>query len=188
MIEPQYLYSRLTPKTVSELVMCHYDISMINSSVFYVFGLHDNYLIQTDDEKYFVRIYRGDWRSADEINFELDLLNYLKGKDQPISSPIRTKQHGLSFEFNCPEGKRLGAVFSYAAGEPLAQEIAKHEAQRLGRCIANIHKQTKDFNSVYERTKLDSALLVKRSLRVIEPFLTTQQKCYLDSVQKNGCG
>lgn len=184
MIEPQYLYSRFTPQTVTELVMYHYDIPMINSCVFYVFGLHDNYLIETSEGKFFVRIYRAEWRTPEEIQFELDLLDYLKDNEQPVSSPLQTKQNDLSFQVTCPEGTRLGAVFSFAAGESLAHEITKYEAQLLGSCVAGMHNETKGFHSVFKRKNLDCALLVNRSLEVIKPFLTAQQKSYLTSVQK----
>ena len=88
MIENQFIYSRLSPKTVGKLVAHHYDIASIQSCVFYVCGLHDNYFVQTDKNKYFVRIYRNDWRTFEEIRFELELLDYLKDKKEPISSPL----------------------------------------------------------------------------------------------------
>ena len=185
MIEHQYLYSRLSPKTVGELVTYHYDIATVRSCKFYVFGLHDNYLIQTDKAKYFVRIYRNEWRTPEEINFELELLNYLKDKKEPISSPLKTKNNELLFEVNSPEGEKIGALFTYAEGEPLKQEITANESELLGRSVASIHNQTKDFTTEFKRKNLDLEHLAKRSLKVIEPFITVEQKNYLTLVLEN---
>ena len=184
LIENQYIYSRLSPKTVGELVAYHYDIATVQSCVFYLCGLHDNYFIQTSKDKYFVRIYRNDWRNPEEINFELELLNYLKEKKEPVSSPLETKNNKLLFEVGSPEGERIGALFTYAEGEPLKQEITTNESKLLGRSIASIHNQTKDFTTEYKRKNLDLEHLVKRSLKVIEPFLTIEQKNYLTLVQE----
>ena len=185
LIENQYIYSRLSPKTVGELVAYHYDIATVQSCTFYVFGLHDNYLIQTDKGKYFVRIYRNEWRNPEEINFELELLNYLKDKIESISSPLKTKNNELLFEVSSPEGEKIGALFTYAEGEPLKQEITVNESKLLGRSVASIHNQTKDFTTEYKRKNLDLEHLVKRSLKVIEPFITVEQKNYLTLVQEN---
>ena len=184
MIELQYLYTRLTPEAVGELVEYHYDISTVQSCIFYVLGLHDNYLIQTDKDRYFVRIYRNAWRNPEEINFELELLDYLKNKKVSVSSPLKTKCNELSFEISSPEGKRLGALFSYAEGESLEREITTNESKLLGSSVANIHKQAKEFSTECKRKNLNSALLIKRSLKIIEPFLTAQQKEFLAAVQE----
>ena len=184
LIENRYIYSRLSPETVGELVAYHYGIATVQSCVFYLCGLHENYFIQTNKDKYFVRIYRNDWRNPEEINFELELLNYLKEKKEPVSSPLETKTNKLLFEVGSPEGEKIGALFTYVEGEPLKQEITINESKLLGRSVASIHNQTKDFTTEYKRKNLDLEYLVKRSLKVIEPFLTIEQKNYLTLVQE----
>ena len=184
MIENQFIYSRLSPKTVGKLVAHHYDIASIQSCVFYVCGLHDNYFVQTDKNKYFVRIYRNDWRTFEEIRFELELLDYLKDKKEPISSPLKTKNNKLSFEVSSPEGKKIGVLFSYAQGGSPKQNITKKESELLGVSVAKIHNQTKKFKTAYKRKNLDLNYLVRRSLKVIKPFLTSEQSSYLALVQE----
>ena len=154
MIENQYIYSRLSPKTISELVAYHYDITSIQSCVFYVCGLHDNYLITTDNNKYFIRVYRNDWRTLEEINFELELLKFLKDKKEPVSFPLVTNNNELSFEVSSPEGKRFGALFTYAEGEPLKQAITIKESELYGYSVANIHNQTESFKTKYKRKNM----------------------------------
>ena len=183
LIENQYIYSRLSPKTISELVAYHYDITSIQSCVFYVCGLHDNYFITTEKNKYFVRVYRNDWRSLEEINFELELLNFLKDKKAPVSFPLVTNNNELSFEVSSPEGQRFGALFTYAEGESLEQAITIKESELYGYSVANIHNQTKSFKTKYKRKSINLELLVERSLKIINPFLTTEQSNFLASVK-----
>ena len=166
------------------MVAYHYNIASVQSCVFYVLGLHDNYLIQTEKGKYFVRIYRNEWRSPEEVKFELELLNYLKEKKEPVSNPLKTKNNELFFEVSSPEGEKIGALFTYAKGEPLKEAITINESKLLGRSVASIHNQAKEFTTEYKRKNLDFEHLVKRSLKVIEPFLTVEQKNYLASVQE----
>ena len=183
MIEQQYYYSRLTSETVSELISQNYDTQAVKSCVFYVYGLHDNYLIQTKDEQFFVRIYRGSWRSAEEINFELELLSFLGSKKQPVPTPLRTKKNDFSFEINCPEGKRRVAVFTYAEGVPPDQNTTEEHIKLLGRTVAKLHNESQHFQSDFKREALSLEFLVDRSLQVIKPFLNKSQSDYLTSVK-----
>ncbi|RVU84525.1 homoserine kinase type II (protein kinase fold) [Leucothrix sargassi] len=182
MIEQQYSYSRLMPQSVSELVASNYDLTEIVSCVFYVFGLHDNYLLGTKSERFIVRIYRGSWRSLEDINFELDLLNFLKEKQQPVSAPLLTKNGCISFELDCPEGKRHGAVFSYAEGQPPDSNATAEQFTLLGRTVAMLHNDTENFRSPFKKDSLDLEHLVDRSLLVIKPYLSCSQCDFLASV------
>lgn len=47
-------------------------------------GLNDTYLVETDAEPYILRIYRSNWRSKDEIDFELELLTFLHQQRLPL--------------------------------------------------------------------------------------------------------
>lgn len=183
MTEPKYIYSRLAPRTVTELLVQHYAIKGITNCVYYVFGLHDNYLIETKNKKYILRIYRNDWRIHEEIYFELELLNYLREKEQPVAYPISTEENELSFEINCPEGKRLAALFTYADGEALNKEITVKESELLGATVASIHNASNNFKTKYKRKVLDLAYLVDQSLVLIEPYINTRQYVFLKLVK-----
>ena len=183
MIESKYIYSRLAPSTVTELIILHYEVQNITSCVYYVFGLHDNYLIETQNKKYIVRIYRNDWRSQEEIHFELELLNYLRENKQSVAYPIPTKDRELSFEIDSPEGKRHVALFSYANGEALNREITDKESELLGITVANVHKASDNFRTEYKRKNIDLEHLIDQSLVLIKPYINTQEYSYLKSVK-----
>ena len=69
-----YTYSQLSAGSAGEFVASHYGLAGPLRSKFYVLGLHDNYLIENAGAKYILRIYRNDWRSSEEICFELEFL------------------------------------------------------------------------------------------------------------------
>ena len=79
-------------------------------------GLNDTYLVETDTDKYILRVYRRNWRSQEEINFELEILAFLHEKNQPVAYPIARKDGIYTTEVIAPEGRRYIAIFSYAPG------------------------------------------------------------------------
>lgn len=58
MEQPKYTYSQLSPKSACQWVTIQYDLPKVINCKFYVLGLHDNYLIESDNNKYILRIYR----------------------------------------------------------------------------------------------------------------------------------
>ncbi len=73
----KFIYSQLSSESVLETINSHYELGDSITSKFYVLGLHDNYLIENKNTQYMFRIYRNNWRSEEEILFEVDLLSYL---------------------------------------------------------------------------------------------------------------
>ena len=110
MIKKEYIYSRLSSNSIESLLNHHYNLEEISSCIFYILGLHDNYLIKCKNNQYMLRVYRNDWRTNEEVDFELELLNYLQAKKQAVSYPIKTKDQTLSFEVSYPEGNRSMAL------------------------------------------------------------------------------
>ena len=84
----KYFYSQLSSSTAQQLVSLNYDLPTIIRCQFYILGLHDNYLIETNSNKYILRIYRNSWRCEQAIQFELALLHYLAAKGSTIDHSI----------------------------------------------------------------------------------------------------
>ena len=179
----KYNYSQLSSDSVLQLVNLHYKLSAPISCKYYVLGLHDNYLVESNSEKFIFRLYRNDWRTEEEIFFELELLSYLIKKSANVAYPIATNKSELSISINSPEGKRIGVLFHYAKGYAPDGGISLEECTLLGSSVANIHEKTKNFKIHYTRSNLDLTYLVDRSLALIKPFLNSKQYVYLQSIQ-----
>jgi len=180
----KYTYSRLSSESVIEIINLHYQITGNINCKYYVFGLHDNYLIENNNKIFIFRIYRNDWRSEEEILFELELLNYLDNTKVNVAAPIESKNSKLYNSIECPEGKRITALFSYATGSAPNKEITHKECKLLGSSVATLHKETKYFKTEYTRPILNLEYLVNRSLILIKPFITINQYKYLQDIKK----
>ncbi len=55
----------------------------------HVNGLNDTYAVENDTGKFILRIYKHQWRTESDIQFELDLLAYLKDSDFSFHTRFR---------------------------------------------------------------------------------------------------
>ncbi len=153
------------------------------SCKFYILGLHDNYLVESEGRKFILRIYRNEWRSEDEILFELEFLKFLHGKSVRIAQPLITHDGKTHFCIEGPEGKRFSALFEFAEGYAPENEISVEECELLGKHAANLHLVSKMFSTKYKRAELDLIFLLDRSINLIEPFVDPEDNIYLNQLQ-----
>ena len=184
MTKSTYTYSQLSSKSVGRMVASQYGLDNKLSCKFYVLGLHDNYLIESRGQKYILRIYRNNWRSKEEILFELEWLEFLNAKVDLVAKLIRTKSDDLTFQIDSPEGARLVAMFHYADGNAPGNIINASQAELLGSAVANIHKVSETFEPQYTRQDLDITYLLDSSLNEIEPYLDNDQCTYLSNLRE----
>ena len=159
-----------TTALMAELVATH-DIAPPVKCVLLNRGLNDTYLVQTDDARYVLRVYRKQWRSLDDILYEVDLLTHLQHKGAPVSSPIAGRDGRFTRIVRAPEGERYAALFTFAPGAPPSWPPAEGYARLYGQSVAEIHNGLDDFSSAHARFPLDLEYLIDRPLRSILPFL-----------------
>lgn len=178
-----YIYSQRSARSVLYLIASHYEIANPENCTFYARGLHDNYLLTVGNKKFILRIYRNNWRSAEEIAFELSLLRFLGDKGALIAFPLPTRSGELSFVINSPEGIRSAALFHYAKGNAPGNNLSVKESELLGKSVANIHRLADDFKTSYIRPILEIPYLMDDSINAIEPFVNRDTLDYLNSLQ-----
>jgi Ser/Thr protein kinase RdoA (MazF antagonist) len=130
-----------------------------------------------------LRIYRNNWRSTDEIIFELELLSFLHDKGAPVSYPLLTRSGESSFYIDSPEGKRSAALFHYAKGHAPGNKLSTHESELLGKTVANIHRLSDDFTLPCTRPVLDIPYLLDDSINAIQDFVNQETLAYLKAIQ-----
>ena len=145
----------------------YYPISTSPSCQIYKRGLNDTYLVTTEQEKYILRVYRCGWRTKEEIDFELELLAFLHEQKQPVAYPLKRENGSFTTVVAAPEGKRYAAVFSYAPGRAVNENLNGRQSQYLGKALANIHKTLDSFKSSFSRPTLSSEYLLDRSMEAI---------------------
>ncbi|WP_193194632.1 phosphotransferase enzyme family protein [Nostoc sp. MG11] len=163
-------------------VLDKYPINKLCSCKLYKRGLNDTYLVETEEEKYILRVYRRGWRNKQEIDFELELLTFLHEQKQPIAYPIARIDGGFTTEIAAPEGKRYVAVFSYASGHAVNDKLDTKQSYILGEVLAEIHQVLDAFKSSFSRPILNNEYLLDWSITSILPLYQHRKKD-LDFIQ-----
>ena len=161
------IHSIPSGEALIEVVLPHYPIGKPRSCQIYKRGLNDTYLLETEKERYILRVYRRGWRTKEEIQFELELLAFLHHTNQPIAYPIGREDGSFTTEIAAPEGKRYVAVFSYAPGRAVNEKLDSKQSQSLGEVLATIHLTLDRFKSNFRRPKLNCEYLLDKSLEAI---------------------
>ncbi len=166
-------HSILSAKALMMNVLSAYDTADFGACRLLSRGLNDTYEVTTSKgEQYVLRVYRTNWRSLDDIAFELDLLNHVSAKGVACSSPVPQRDGTFVQTVDAPEGKRHVVLFTYASGkEPSYEETLEAQALAYGKATAQFHNAAQDFRSPYSRPSLDSEYLIDAPMTTIGPLL-----------------
>jgi len=93
----KFSYTRLSAEHLLTLLQDNYSELDTASCHYFTKGLHDNYLIEDDSQRFMCWVYRNDWRTDNEIGFELDYLTHLGASNPPVASPIPDRSGWLIF-------------------------------------------------------------------------------------------
>jgi Ser/Thr protein kinase RdoA (MazF antagonist) len=154
-------------------------------------GINDSYLVTDGANKYVFRIYNLNWRTETEILEEIRLLNLLHENHIPVSYPLTDNNGNYIQEFNAPEGKRFGVLFSFAKGEKLLNfPLTMH--YKVGEVMAKMHRLTSGLalervTYTPERVLVDSFEQLKKFLPAGAGemiFMASAQKYLLDELVK----
>ncbi|MEG3437982.1 phosphotransferase [Pannus brasiliensis CCIBt3594] len=165
------VYSTLSPSALADLVLSRYPIDLPKNCQFWHRGLSDVYLLETLTTSYILRVSHCHWRGKSEIDFELELLDFLDRWRVPVAAPIRTRDGELSVEITAPEGERYAVLFPLAPGQVAIGDFTPDQARKLGSIVARIHQVSRNFQTLAHRHPLDSKYLLRDSLQTIAPFL-----------------
>lgn len=164
------VYSTLCSNALASFILPQYNIRLATCQLWHR-GLSDVYLVETRFEPYILRVSHNHWRSKSEIDFELELLDFLRQRQLPVAYPLKTNDGKLSIEINAPEGKRYATLFQYAPGKIALGDLNEKQSHNLGETVAKIHHATAEFRCKHSRQPLDLKYLLDNSLDLIAPFL-----------------
>jgi Ser/Thr protein kinase RdoA (MazF antagonist) len=182
-VEDEYIYSRLSAKAIAARFFGHYGLGGEARCRFFVLGLHDNYLVEDQDRRFILRVYRNDWRAEEEIRFELELLTYLARVGVSVAGPIPARSGALYLPVEHAEGRRFAVLFPYAPGSAPGPALSPDQSHALGELVARVHHAGEGFTTSARRQALDLEYLLDASVDRIAPFLGADGLDYLRSVQ-----
>lgn len=166
----QASHSILNPSDLFQKIVPEYSLKDSSSCVFWWGGQNHTYRIKAADGDYALRVYVKDWRSLDEIEYEVDALLHLQKKGFPVAAPIAKKDGTYISHIDAPEGTRYVIITKYMKGGPV--DLGQSDnAYRLGQSIAQFHAATDDFNSSHAARKLDAENLIQQPLNRVLPHI-----------------
>ena len=174
-IELQCSYSTISCEELMAKVIPDYCIEDPLECIFWERGSNDTYVIRCASARYSMRIYRHENYPSDEIDFEVDALNYLHKQGFPVAYPIARKSGGYITEISAHEGVRYVLVTLFAEGSSL--ECSSVDEFRLyGKSLASLHEASQDFTTPHKKKDLDLNNFIDDSVKLIEPFLSHRPK------------
>ncbi len=165
------IYSTLASKALVSRVLSCYKIGLVKRCQFWNRGLSDVYRVETSTTPYILKVSHVHWRDKADIDFELELLDFLQQRGITVAYPLQTQDGQLSITINAPEGRRYAVLFTYAPGNVASGNLNPTQANTLGQTVAKLHLATADFRSQIERQPLTLEYLLDDSLQLIAPFL-----------------
>lgn len=169
------LYSSLCSKDLLNKVVPLYKIRNPHTCDFLWEGINDSYKIASDEGEFLLRIYRKGWRNTAEINFEIDVLNFLKAGDAKVAFPVKRKDGSYITCVNAPEGERFAIMTKFAGGKK-DEGITDENISLFAEGVASIHSITDKFTSIHERFLLNLEYLLNEPLERIRPFLAHRKE------------
>lgn len=135
-------------KTAVEQILVHYAVgALVNLSPFTAGGVQTNLLLHTTMGKFVLRYYRQN-RSFAAVQFEVNLLNYLKRHAYPCPGVIRNKR-----------GRYLGlaqekpyALFEFVEGVHIEEPTAAQQVQLIQK-VAELHKLTQHYRPIHRHAR-----------------------------------
>ena len=142
-------------------------------------GGNDHYLVEDGDRRYALRLYlNGKYYAgtANELRFELDLLDFLKAEGLPVAAPIPDIDGETLIRFEFGGEARPAALFEFAAGQDIWKTMGLEHARELGSTVAELHLAMDRFASKYDRYHLDLEFLLEEPLRLLEARMVSRNR------------
>jgi Ser/Thr protein kinase RdoA (MazF antagonist) len=170
------VYSTLAPEALVKQVLSQYQVGTVNKCLLWNRGLADVYIVETKTGLYVLKVSHHHWRSRTEIQFELELLEFLSQRCLPVSYPLKTQDGELFVAINALEGDRYAALYTYASGQVPLGDLNLTQSQVLGETLGKLHQAGADFCPSVKRQPLNLKYLLDDSLLLIFPFLQHRDK------------
>ncbi|MDM1554890.1 MULTISPECIES: phosphotransferase enzyme family protein [Chryseobacterium] len=159
-------YSTLCPIALSELIAEKYGLKNVQCKLL-VRGVGDTYRVESEEDRFILRIYRSSHRSLDHIKEEVRLLQALKDAHVSVSYPITTLSGKPILKLEAIEGERYAVLFSFAKGRVI-RVMNDNQFRALGNEMARFHNVSSDFKVEYERWNFDFRTTVFKPLEKLK--------------------
>jgi len=162
--------SVLSSNSIREIIISLYDIKGINNCELLQSNIHDTYKVSGDEQSYILKLFKYNWSSLADIQYEIDALNFLKSSISFVSSPLLSKSGHYILKLNVPEGERYLYLSSYVDGEELEYRNSKN-AYIYGQSVAKLHQASENFEPNIYKKKLNVCTMYETAKDALKAFL-----------------
>jgi Ser/Thr protein kinase RdoA (MazF antagonist) len=132
-------HSVLHPEFIAAEVARRYPVKGELTCFLLYRGMNDVYLVQDEETKYALRVWRKTYRDVDDVAYELDFLDYLRQQGFPASVGVPQHDGKLYFKVISPEGERAIALYDWAPGVKFGDCLSEETAFKIGAAMARMH-------------------------------------------------
>ncbi|CAG5074759.1 Homoserine kinase [Dyadobacter sp. CECT 9623] len=170
-------YSTLSPHALADFLTERYPLDSVHCT-FLVRGVGDTYLVDSDQGRFILRIYRATHRSFSHVQAEVALLKALQHAGVAVAYPIVDRLEECIHQLNAVEGSRYAVLFSYAPGQPM-RILNNSQLRALGHETARFHQISSTIALLGERWIFDLDTTLFQPLERLKSAFLADQENYL---------
>ncbi len=166
--------SILSTDGIKKNILSEYNLTSNCECTFIRPGQNDTYKVEDLGAEFYLRIYSNKWRTKNDIDSEIILINHLSKEGLHVAAPIQNKKNEFVMEVNAPEGIRYAVLFEPAIGDEL-DDLSENQSYNYGKKVFSIHASSDKLETL-QRFDLDMNHLMYESLETIQPFLKNREE------------
>lgn len=157
-----------------QMISSRYDVDAIASCHLIQRRVSDSYIVKcvssTRESKYFLKLYRANYRTRLEIEAELALLDVLQDNDVSAPRYCVAKDGAALLEVFAPEGLRYAVLFEFISGSAPYDGMSSY-ARAMGHACARMHQALDSVSSHSHRPTLGLDYLLEQPLVSLDSVL-----------------
>lgn len=138
-------HSILRADALAAVIAQAYDLGSAVHCELMARGVNDIYLVRAADTRYAARVLRHNFRTKNQVRYEMDLIRFYAGRGIAVSAPQPTHDDETFVPVQALEGERYLSLFAWAPGGPMAHGCTPAHAHRLGATVAKMHLAAGEF-------------------------------------------
>jgi Ser/Thr protein kinase RdoA (MazF antagonist) len=171
-------YSTLSASALAAHVSAEYGLPDLRGR-YLLRGVSDTYLLENEQTKYILKVYRAAHRSQTQLAGEVELLTYLQARGARVAAPLSAQNGAFLLPLAAAEGERFGVLFAYAPGR-VVMDLSDAQLRTLGREMAHLHNLTAGLTLQYPRPGYDLDTTLHQPLRALEPAFRDYPEGYAE--------
>lgn len=147
----------------------------------------DTYVVQCATKRYALRIYRRHWRTKQQIQAELLILDHLLKYGCRVPAYVSNTEGKSIQTLVAPEGERYGVLFEWMMGRSFDEKDLDSALimPQFGASAARMHQVLDSFPLTEHRFHLDIDWMLNRPIEKVRHYLSHEPK-YLKDIQRYG--